>query len=98
MSYARKYARAQGRSSGLKSLTSIFGSAPWRNKASTHGLSSFIMAICKGVIPEKRNKLEIKLCPIIVGPALSTYMHTCSQDKLMNFKKVFILIFGAKSN
>ena len=97
MSYARKYARAQGRSSGLKSLTSIFGSAPWRNKASTHGLSSFIMAICKGVIPEKRNKLEIKLCPIIVGRALSICI-TYSQDKLMNFEQVFILIFGAKSN
>ena len=61
-----KYARAQARSSRLKSLTSIFGSAPWRNKASTHGLSSFIMAICKGVIPEKRNNLKIKSCPISV--------------------------------
>lgn len=97
MSYARKYARAQGRSSGLKSLTSIFGSAPWRNKASTHGLSSFIMAICKGVIPEKRNKLEIKLCPIIVDLALSICI-TYSQDNLMNFEQLFILIFGAKSN
>ena len=77
----RKYTRAQARSSRLKSLTSIFGSAPWRNKASTHGLSSFIMAICKGVIPEKETILEIKLCPTLC-------IH--SQNMVMTFEQVVV--------
>ena len=33
-------------------LTRVFGSAPNLSKISTQALSSFIMAMCNGVIPE----------------------------------------------